>query len=259
MVIPHSQMFAPRSFAHEATRRAVRALYYHCGVPVQAISEYMIDEYLGKAKLFIVPSPRVLTDKCWSALLNESRREATVSISGAIDLDDHWLPAPKMFAEIAKSHPVTESEVITINTNEYLVRYESEKMQRIEKAVVERPVSPLVFEDENGGKIVWSTLPLELGDSMPALVAFYRLALAEARVAPIFTASPQTPGVLILPSVFRDVVLYTFVSELDRDTRMQVTHLVPRTRFNVMVPAQRSAMVLIDRKTGRVLATDKRS
>jgi hypothetical protein len=59
--------------------------------------------------------------------------------------------------------------------------------------------------------------------------------------------------VLILPSVFRDVVLYTFVSEIGRDTRMQVTHLESRTRFNVMVPAQRSAMVLIDRKTGRLI------
>ncbi len=98
------------------------------------------------------------------------------------------------------------------------------------------------------GKIVWSPLPLELSDSMPALVAFYRFALAQARVAPIFTASPRTPGVLILPSVFRDVVLYTFVSEIDRDTQMQVTHLQSRTRFPVSVPAERTAMVLLERR-----------
>ena len=105
---------------------------------------------------------------------------------------------------------------------------------------------------------MWSPLPLELGDSMPALAEFYRTALTQARISPLFTAVPQTPAVLILPSVFRDVVLYTFVSEISRDTRMQVTHVESRTRFNVTVPAQRTAMVLIDRKTGKVLATDER-
>jgi hypothetical protein len=59
MVIPHSQMFSPRSFAYEATRRCVRAMYYHCGVPMQAVSEYKIPEYLDQAKLIIIPSPVV--------------------------------------------------------------------------------------------------------------------------------------------------------------------------------------------------------
>lgn len=256
MVIPHSQMFSPRSFAHEATRRCVRAMYYHCGVPLQAVSEYTMSEYVGQAKLIIVPSPRVMTEKCWSTLLSEAQRGATVAISGAIDLNDHWLPSPKLFPQIAESRSVAQSEAITIGAREYLVRYEGEKMQRIEKAVVDKPgapVRPLTFEYENGGKIVWSTLPLELGDSMPALVAFYRLALAEARVAPVFSASPQTPGVLILPSIFRDVVLYTFVSEIDRDTRLLVTHLESRARFSVTVPAQRTAMVLLERKTGKLI------
>ena len=83
MVIPHSQMFSPRSFAHEATRKCVRAMYYHCGVPMQAVSEYTLAEYAGQAKLIIVPAPRVLTEKCWEMLLAEIRRGATVAISGA--------------------------------------------------------------------------------------------------------------------------------------------------------------------------------
>src|SRR6185436_7006132 len=63
MVIPHSQMFSPRSFAQDATRRCVRAMYYHCGMPMQAISEYTIGDYSLKPKLIIVPSPGVLTQK----------------------------------------------------------------------------------------------------------------------------------------------------------------------------------------------------
>jgi hypothetical protein len=96
-------------------------------------------------------------------------------------------------------------------------------------------------------------LPLELGDSMPALAAFYDLALSNARVSPVFSATPRTPAVLILPSVFRDVVLYTFVSEASRDMDMRVTHLESRTPFTVSVPAQRTAMVLLERKTGKII------
>ncbi|HKG98883.1 MAG TPA: beta-galactosidase, partial [Pyrinomonadaceae bacterium] len=134
MVIPHSQMFSPRSFAHEATRRCVRAMYYHCRTAMQAVSEYTLAEYSGQAKLIVVPSPRVLTQKCWDTLMTEAKRGATVAISGAMDKE--------LSTEIV---PVTESEFITIGTREYLVRYDGEKMQRIEKTVMKAVVkgSPL--------------------------------------------------------------------------------------------------------------------
>ncbi len=250
MVIPHSQMFSPRSFAQEATRRCVRAMYYHCGVPMQAVSEYMFPDYSGQAKLFVVPSPRVLTNKCWRALLEEAERGATVAISGAIDNQDYWLPVErtKLFGAATETVPVNQSQAITIGVQEYAVKYDGEKLQRIEKAVVRGSQQARVLIHAHGaGRIVWSPLPLELGDSMSALVAFYKLALRQARVAPVFTATPQTPAVLILPSVFRDVVLYTFVSETDRDTQMTVTHLETKKRFNVLVPAGRTAMVVVHR------------
>jgi hypothetical protein len=238
MLIPHSQMFSPRSFAQEATRRCVRAMYYHCGVPMQAVSEYTLADHDGLAKLILVPSPRGLTKECWKALMLEAHGGATVAVSGAVEKE--------LESEIV---PVAQSEFITIGTREYEVRYDGEKMQRIEKAVVKgSPVRPII-ESWGSGRFVWSPLPLELGDSMAALVAFYKLALAQAHVAPIFTATPRTPAVLILPSVFRDVVLYTFVSETDRDTHVTVTHLETRKRFNVRVPAGRTAMVFVDRKT----------
>jgi hypothetical protein len=256
MVIPHSQMFSPRSFAQEATRRAVRALYYHCGVPVQAISEYTLGEYAGQAKLIVVPSPRVLTQKCWESLVAEAERGATIAISGPFYEDEHWLPVREFAQTYLTVEPVGQSESINIGGQKHTVRYESEKMQRIEKVVFARDV-PLVVR-QGSGSIVWSHLPLELGDSMTALAEFYRQALTQARVAPVFSAVPNTPAILILPSVFRDVVLYTFVSESNNTTRIAVTHLESRSQFTVLVPARRTAMVLIDRKTGRVLATDER-
>ena len=250
MVIPHSQMYSPRSFAHEATRRCVRAMYYHCGVPMQAVSEYTLQEYAGQAKLIIVPSPRVLTDKCWDILLAEIRRGATVAITGPLDTDEHWLPVERsnLFGSRAQTVPIAESESITIGARSYPVRYEGDKMQRIEKALVKGSSASTILQPYGLGRVVWSPLPLELGDSMTAIAAFYRHALALARIAPIFTATPRTPEVLVLPSVFRDVVLYTFISEAARDVRMTVTHLETRKQFNVLVPAGRTAMMFIDRK-----------
>jgi len=253
MIIPHSQMFLPRSFAAEATRRCVRAMYYHCGVPMQAFSAYKGSEYLDHAKLIIVPSPVVFKSRSYAAVLQQATQGATIAMSGALDIDG--LPASSLSTLPVKSVPVAESENIIISGREYLVRYEGEKMQRLEK-LVDQSLGPpgQVFNLSFGlGRAIVSPLPLELGDSTDALVAFYNLALSKAGVSPIFTATPRMPAVLILPSLFRDVVLYTFVSETDRDTQMQVTHLESRIPFTVSIPAQRTAMVLLERKTGKII------
>ena len=236
MVIPHTHMFLPRSFAHEATRRCVRAMYYHCGVPMQAVSEYTFAKFAGEAKLIIVPSPVTLTQECREALLERVKRGATVAISGAFEEEESCLP-------------VQQTESLAIGGRDYSVRFEGEKIQRIEKA----GFTQVKRSSVGLGSLIRSPLPLELGDSIDALVAFYRTAMTRARVAPIFTVTPKTPAVLVSPSVFREVVLYTFVSETNRDTRMQVTDLSSNKRFSVFVPAGRTAMVIIDRRTGAVL------
>ncbi|HKS09809.1 MAG TPA: hypothetical protein VJS13_09705 [Pyrinomonadaceae bacterium] len=230
MVIPHTHMFSPRSFAYEATRRCVRAMYYHCGVPMQAISEYTLAEQKLPAKLIVVPAPRTLTPQCWDALNARAKEGATIAITGLINDED--------------SLPVRQTESFTVDGSEYyLVRFEGEKIQRIEKAGF--------GQIKQEGRLIRSALPLELGDSMEALVAFYRLAMTHAGVAPIFSATPHTPGVLILPSVFRDVVLYTFVSETNRDMTIRLTDLPSNVRVPVTVPAGRTAMMIIDRRNRR--------
>jgi hypothetical protein len=256
MVIPHTYMFAPRNSAVEATRRCVRAMYYNNGIPLQAISEYKVSEYSGKAKFIIVPSPRVLTEECWNWLLAEAAKGATLAVTGIINADESWRTWPRS-AHLGwnlETAPVSPSESITID-RPYTVRYEGEELQRLEKAVVVGPDAgkTLFVRPYGKGKIVWSPLPLELGDSMDAVVAFYRLGLRQSGVAPIFTTTPRSPSVLVLPSVCRDVVFYAFVSELAVDTTLQVTHLETRSRFTVNIPAGRTAMALVDRKTGKVL------
>jgi hypothetical protein len=49
-------------------------------------------------------------------------------------------------------------------------------------------------------------------------------------------------------------VLYTLVSECDRDTEVKWTHRESETSVNINVRAQRSALVFVDRKSGTILA-----
>jgi hypothetical protein len=256
MVIPHSQMFSPRSFAHEATRRCVRAMYYHCGVPLQAVSEFTIGDYSMSAKLIVVPSAGVLTRRCWDALLAASRRGATVAISGVIDADDHGLPVERsrLFNADANIESVSPSEEVSIAGQSFTTRYEGEKIQRIEKSVF--PGNQILSQPYGLGRFIWSPLPLELGDSMPALVAFYKHALTQSGISPVFQASPHPSSVLVLPSMFRNVVLYAFISESDRDKVIRLTHLETRTRVDVGVAAGRTTMILLDRKSGKLLSKD---
>jgi hypothetical protein len=255
MVIPHSQMFAPRSFAVEATRKCVRAMYYNCRVPVRAVSEYALNNVSVEAKLIIVPAARVLTESCWQALLSAANRGATVAITGVIDEDEYWqhVDRASQLGWTSTIEPVLDSEVVRIGLRTFELRYEGEKIQRIEKAVASRTLARVLVARHGSGRVVWSPLPLELSDSMAALKAFYQLALTHAHISPAFTVLPNTPSVLIIPAQFRDALLYTFVSESDSATKLRFLHRAPARQLSVTIPAGRTNMVLLDRKTGELI------
>jgi hypothetical protein len=163
MLIPHSLMFSPRNFATEATRKCVRAMFYHCRIPLRAVSEHVLAETDSSTKMIIVPAPRVLTEKCWKALLAQAARGATIVISGVFDDDEHWLSTESRSAGIFGFAPdtgtISESESILIATTNYLVRYEGEKIQRIEKALMKaNGPSRVLVKSYGAGRFVWSPL-----------------------------------------------------------------------------------------------------
>ncbi|HWP54084.1 MAG TPA: hypothetical protein VN476_08090, partial [Pyrinomonadaceae bacterium] len=258
MLIPHSQMFSPRNTATEITRKCVRAMFYHCRTPLSAVSEYLLAETNSTAKLIIVPAPRVLTEKCWGALVAQAARGATIVISGVLDADEHWLSNGSRSVGIFGFSPDTEtvsaSESILIGTADHEVRYEGEKIQRIEKAVMkaEGPARVLV-QSHGSGRFVWSPLPLEAGNSMTSLIAFYQFALAQANLAPAFAVSPDPPSILVLPSIFEKHALYTFVSEADRDASLTLAHHDTRTPISLTIPAGRTTLLLLDRTNGKLI------
>jgi hypothetical protein len=126
-------------------------------------------------------------------------------------------------------------------------------MQRVEKAVA--GVAKVLVARHGKGKIVWSPLPVEIGEGIEATVAFYRYALVQAGVITNFRVVPDNAGVLVVPSVFERHVIYTFVSETDRDVSLRLFHKESRGSIPVVVKAGRTALVVLDRKTGSVIDT----
>lgn len=257
LVIPHSNMFSTRNAASDATRQCVRTMYYHCNVPMRAVSEYRVHLLKDVPQLIILPSPRVLCDQAWNKVLEMVERGATLLLTGAIDADEHWLERPRLkrLGIDASTRPVTQEESVVIGRKEYRLGYRGEKIQRIEKSVIEGGLVPSVATLRMGkGKILWSPLPVEISDTPDTTVALYRYALKEAGVEATCEVGGQNPSVLIAPTVFDEAVLYALVSECDRDTEMEWTHRESNTPLKITVRAQRSALVFVNRKTGKVLA-----
>lgn len=257
MVIPHSQQFSTRNFATEATKRCVRAMYYHCRMPVRSVSEYRFQSLEGIPKLMIIPSPATLSDQAWQALLDLARKGSTVLISGPIDNDDHWLPVTRSmeFNITSVSRPVAQEEFISIDGVEYQLSYRGDKMQRLMKAVtVKEGLQQVSMISMGAGGMIWSPLPVELAEDVGPTAALYTYALKHAGRTPIFSVEKKDSSILIAPTVFADVVLYTFVSENDRDTEVRLTHTETGTRLTVTVPAQRTNMVFVNRKDGKIIS-----
>jgi cellulase (glycosyl hydrolase family 5) len=256
MIIPHSQMFSTRNFATDATRRCVRVMSYDLNIPVSAISEYRVGKLKAAPKLLIMPSPRTISQQCWEDLLKLADRGSTLLITGVIDTDDHWLPAQRTTALKLTSiiKPVSEEEFFTLEGTEYHLSFRGEKMQRIEKAIdtTDRE-GGLTAIPHGAGKIIWCPLPVELSDSVEPTAVLYRYAVRQAGISTVFNIEPKKSGVLVLPSVYDNAMLYTLVSESDRNTRVRLTHLETSTGLNLTVPAQRTAMILVDRKQGEIL------
>lgn len=257
MVLPHSNMFSTRNHASEATKQCVRMMYYYCNVPMRAVSEYRLNLVRDIPRLIILPSPRVLNEQAWIALLKIVEKGSSLLLTGVIDADEYWIDQPRIekFGIEAMTRPVTQAEFLAIESSDYRLSYRGDKIQRVEKAVIGQSSRPSVMTLQHGkGRILWSPLPVELSDVPDPILALYRFALKEAGINSACEVEQGDPSVLIAPTIFENAVLYALVSECDRDTDVRFVDRASNSAVGVTVRAQRAAMVFVDRKSGKVLA-----
>lgn len=256
LIIPHSNMFSVRDNATAATKRCVRAMCYDCRTALRALSEYRIQNGPAPSQLLVLPSPRVLRQDTWESLLAAVSDGAALLCTGVVDSDEYWVPSARMAKLGLESaiKPVAQEEHLLIGSSSYRLSYRGEKMQRLEKAVIAGQETASVRTISHGkGKIIWAPIPVELSDDSEPTVALYKYALGEAGVKPVFTVRNDDPSVLVSSTVFAEAAMYTFVSECDRDTELGIVHRETRSEFSVRVPAQRAAVLVLDRKDGHVL------
>ena len=259
LLIPHSQMFSPRSQAVEATQRAVRVLANHLHVQARAVGEYGLADTLGAPRLIIAPSPRVLTDAAWQALMTAVEKGSTLLVTGIIDADEHWRPVErtKALGLRASSRPVAGQEPAVIAGTTWRLGYRGDRLERVETALVagESPASVHRFV-RGKGTILWMPLPVELSDSPVATVALYRAAIAAAGVAPTMVVEAADGSVSVGAITYADAVLVALASESSADQDVTVS-LPGGTATPVRLPAGRAMLLLVDRKSGKVVGRDR--
>ena len=275
MLIPYSNMFSVRDLATPATRACVRTFHYDNAMPLRAVGEYNVDD-LGEPRLILLPSPRVLRQEAWDALLGRAAAGATLLVTGPVNDDPYWRPCDRLsaFGLNAHTRPVAREETCLLAGRPLRLTFSGEKVHRIDKAVVAGATAEVagataevagataevagataevVVLPHGKGKVIFAPLPFELADNLEPLAALYDFALAESGTARPFALEAPQPGILVRPLLFDESVLYVLSSESDEDRQMVLLHGPGRVPVPVAVPAQRSVLLFVERATGAVL------
>jgi hypothetical protein len=256
MVIPHANQFSVRTHAIAATRRAVRAMHYHCRTPMAAVSEFNLAAWPRRPRLVILPSPRILTSLAWAALRNWMEQGTMLLVTGPFDDDEHWIPSGRMNAlGLAPSvRPVMPEESLVVDGVRFALRYRGEQMHRVETAsqgddtgggVATLPVG--------GGRLMWSPAPVELAEDIEPTAVLYQAAIRAAGLAPAIQSSAGS-GVLVYPARYRDSALYTLLSERQGDSRVTFADAAVGVSLTVALRGGGASIVLVNRATRQVIA-----
>ncbi|MBE0643341.1 MAG: twin-arginine translocation signal domain-containing protein [Bacteroidetes bacterium] len=255
LVLPFADQFSVRGNGPRATRRAVRTLAYHCRLPLRAVSEYGLAHEGDDVRLYILPSPAVLTDAAWELLLSKAHAGATVLITGVLDRAEDWriVPRSAVFGLQSEARPVSQTELLHHDGKRLVCGYRGDDLQRVEKAVVIDESRARVHRKRYGnGLLLWCPLPVEMCENADASAAVYRTAMQETGIGPACSVLPDLPGILTYVSRYRDATLLSVVSEMaeDVDVRVSVEH--PDVEVEIALGAGRAVLVLLDQR-GRVI------
>jgi hypothetical protein len=244
--------------AIEVQKKALRALAYYNHTAARMLPENRLSE-LGSPKLVILPAAQALTDHAWQQLLDYTASGGTLLVSGPLQWNEHWQPADRL----AALH--IDAQVLPLDVRQSTLQLHNGKSEDISFPTLAQqlPLAVLRFADGKSvetiphgkGRILWERDPVEFAENYSAVVALYRYTLDQAGVTPAFREmSPLSPGVLAFPTMLENAVLYSFSNEsLDAQT-VDITDEITHAHIHFILQPQRGAMLLLDRKTGTVLA-----
>ncbi len=246
IVLPQSLQLSTLSrLSITAQQVCVRALYGYARSEAYAVGEDQIS-LLGNPKLMIVPSPWVMSQEAWEAILKKVNGGATLLISGPFDRDPHFGSTHRQDAAGLDYQPgliAIRENKIKWPEGEAQLRYDGGKTDFLERAFL--PNGQTFIEKTLGaGKILFAALPLELNENQEAVGQIYQYALKAAGAAPVYSSDLKDTGVLICPTRFPHATLYAITSESPTSL---VTFRDERSRktFSSMMKGNRGALLLI--------------
>ena len=262
LILPEVAIVLPQSLqlsvfnpdALEAQQSCVRALFNFARAPAYAVGEYQT-QLLGNPKLIIVPSPWVLSDLAWKDIVAKVEQGAVLLISGRFDQNPHFRPSSRP-SEVGLSY---EPGLLTARDNKFtwpggeaLLTYPSDQTTYLDRAIM--PDGRTFAESPCGkGRILFSSLPLELNSNLQAIGDVYRYALKTAHVDPVFSTTIADPGILICPTRFLHATLYVLASESNQSD-VSFTDSRSGKSFTGQLQPGRAALLLVQ-ETGKVIAT----
>ena len=253
VVIPHSLMFSVRKQAPEAVKRAVRTLEYRTGLACRGIGEYRIEE-IGQPRLIVLPSPRVLTDECWTGLLQRVEQGCTLLATGYLEADPWWRPVDRLGQFGLKTSPglLGHEERAEMQDGPPLeFTYSGDTRHKGDKAVLADGGGDIGLRTwiHGRGEIIYCPLPAELAQSEQQTEALYRFAAGRAGLP---VDLENQPGILIRRVEFAEATLHLMVNESGSLQRAVLASDGRKHEFEVA--AGRSAMALVERSSGKILA-----
>ncbi len=255
VVLPQSlQLSVYTTQALSAQQTAIRVLYGRNRVEAYAVGEYQTDT-LGTPKLIILPSAYGLDGKAWSDIKARVRAGAVLLISGPFDRDEHLHSTDRLqdlgLPAAGDTHLLRE-ETLDLPSGKLPLLYEGLKTTMLDgtgladgKTWMELPMG--------GGKILFSTLPLELNSNESTTAAAYARAIEIAGIQPTYTTPTTQLGILIAPTRLPHATLYVLTSETQTQP-VAFTDIRSGKAFKGTLEAGHAALLLIGER-GDLLCT----
>jgi hypothetical protein len=238
---------------------------YVCGMPAYVLSENQLAQSANGhfanlpqeelPKLVILPSAHALSDEAWNALLQYVSDGGTLLVTGSAERDAHWRVTQRFAALGASATP----ESVLLRTATQRIGDTSEKLSfTFDK---QQGADHLRFADgetlhtltKGKGKIFVASEPVELAEGLQPAADLYTWALKQAGVEKPFVGRTSA-GILVRPLTLADSVLYLIVSESADIEKISVHDKLSGGEINLTVSPGRTALILLSRKDGHVLA-----
>jgi hypothetical protein len=264
-----AQYSAEGQLQTEAQQNAVRALAYGLRQPCYIIAENQIAN-LGSPKLVILPSAQALRESTWQALLTYVRNGGNLLVTGPLSRDEHWhlvdrytplgvkaIAEPLTFHEALLRTELKRQNSPTVIVNGDL-SFDQHAQQLLEYLhFSDNSTSVAISLDR--GKLYWFAYPIELAENFLEAPMFYKAVADNVGVKPLFDVHQGPAGttldaksVLIYPVPLESAVLYVIESESASDFDLLLHDIATDTAFNVHLPSQRAALVLLNTRTKKI-------